>query len=37
MVQETPFFSLHVMRVLVDRLRRMDAGVSMKAKSTGAQ
>jgi CRP/FNR family cyclic AMP-dependent transcriptional regulator len=25
MVQETPFFSLHVMRVLANRLRRMDA------------
>lgn len=25
MVQQTPFFALHVMRVLVDRLRRMDA------------
>ena len=25
MVQETPFFVLHVMRVLADRLRRMDA------------
>ena len=25
MVQETPFFALHVMRVLADRLRRMDA------------
>jgi CRP-like cAMP-binding protein len=27
MVQETPFFSLHVMRVLVDRLRRMDSSI----------
>jgi CRP/FNR family cyclic AMP-dependent transcriptional regulator len=27
MVQQTPFFALHVMRVLVDRLRRMDAKV----------
>jgi CRP/FNR family transcriptional regulator, cyclic AMP receptor protein len=25
MVHETPFFALHVMRVLADRLRRMDA------------
>ena len=25
MVQQTPFFSLHVMRLLVDRLRRMNA------------
>lgn len=25
LVQETPFFALHVMRVLTDRLRRMDA------------
>lgn len=37
MVQETPFFSLHVMRVLVQRLRHMDAGASMKAKPTGGQ
>jgi CRP-like cAMP-binding protein len=25
MVEQTPFFALHVMRVLVERLRRMDA------------
>lgn len=25
MVQQTPFFSLHIMRLLVDRLRRMNA------------
>jgi CRP-like cAMP-binding protein len=24
LVQQTPYFSLHVMRVLADRLRRMD-------------
>jgi len=28
MVQETPHFSLHVMRVMADRLRRMNAKVT---------
>jgi CRP-like cAMP-binding protein len=28
MVQQTPYFSLHVMRVMADRLRRMNANLS---------